>query len=78
MKSFNKKDLKEFIINCWITHDMMWFFHCLQECGIEKTNIINKAASRSLGMVEVKRFKKVFGVEDIKTFAELKNSLKKY
>lgn len=77
MKSLNKKDLKELIIKCWITHDGMWFFHCLQECGIEKTNIINKAASRSLGIVEVKRFKKVFGVEDIKTFAELKEFIEK-
>jgi hypothetical protein len=77
MKLLNKKDLKELIIKCWITHDGMWFFHCLQECGIEKTNIINKAASRSLGIVEVKRFKKVFGVEDIKTFAELKDFIEK-
>jgi|WetSurMetagenome_2_1015567.scaffolds.fasta_scaffold106307_2 hypothetical protein len=28
--------LKKLLIKCRMTHDAMWFYHCLQECGIEK------------------------------------------
>ena len=41
-------ELKELLIKGWMTHDGMWFYHCLQECGIEKTNRINKAAIRAM------------------------------
>ena len=72
MKSLSNKEIKELLFKSWMTHDGMWFFHCLNECGIEKTNKINKAASRSLGIIEIKRFKKAFGIEEIKNFEELK------
>ena len=42
------KELKELLIKCWMTHDAMWFYHCLQECGIEKTNRINRAAVKAV------------------------------
>ena len=77
MKSLNNKELKELLFKSWMTHDGMWFFHCLHECGIEKTNKINKAASRSLGTVEIKRFKKALSIENIKTFKELKQFIDK-
>jgi hypothetical protein len=35
------------------------FSHCLKECGIEKTNKINKEASRTLGTIEINKIKKV-------------------
>lgn len=72
MKSLDKKELKELLNKCWMTHDGMWFYHCLQEFGIEKTNKINKAAIRSLAPIEMKRIKKALGIEDIQTFEELK------
>jgi hypothetical protein len=77
MELLNEKELKELLIKCWMTHDGMWFYHCLKECGIEKTNKINKAASRSLGTLEIKRFKKSFDIDDIKTFEELKEFIEK-
>jgi hypothetical protein len=43
---------------CWMTHDGMWFFHCLQEFGIETTNRLNKAAIKSLSTIEIARVKK--------------------
>ena len=70
MKSLDKKELKELLNKCWMTHDGMWFYHCLQECGIEKTNKINKAAIRSLAPIEMKRIKKALGIEDIQTFEQ--------
>ena len=56
-----------------MTHDGMWFYYCLQECGIEKTNKINKAAIRSLAPIEMKRIKKALGIEDVQTFKELQD-----
>ena len=32
-----KNELKELLNKNWMTHDAMWFYNCLQECGIEKT-----------------------------------------
>lgn len=77
MKSLNKRELKELLIKCWMTHDGMWFFHCLQEFGIEKTNKVNKAAGRSLAAIEIKRIKRAFGIGKIETFEGLKDAVGK-
>lgn len=72
MKSLNEQEIKELIIKSWMTHDGMWFLNSVREIGIEKTNKINKATCRDLGLIESKRYKKAFGIEEIKTFNELK------
>lgn len=71
----NKKELKEILNKCWMTHDAMWFYHCLQECGIEKTNKINLAAMRAMAMIEIQRVKKALGIEKVENFDELKELL---
>jgi hypothetical protein len=63
-----KKELKELLNKCWMTHDAMWFYNCLQECGIEKTNRINRAAVKAMAAVEIKRLKKALGVNRIESF----------
>jgi len=70
----DKKELIELLNKCWMTHDAMWFYHCLQEFGIDKANKMNKAAIRSLAPVEVKRIKKALGMEkvQIETFEAFK------
>lgn len=73
MKSPDKEELKELLNKGWMTHDGMWFFHCLQECGIEKTNRINKAAIKSMAKVEIKRMQKALDVEKIDTFSTFKD-----
>ena len=56
-----------------MTHDGMWFFHCLQEFGIEATNKINKSAIKSLSSIEIKRIKSILGFEkDIESFEEFR------
>jgi len=65
-----KKELKELLNKCWMTHDAMWFYNCLLECGIEKTNKINRAAVRGVAGTEIKRIKKALGVEKLETFGE--------
>jgi Family of unknown function (DUF6125) len=77
MESFADRELKNLIVKNWMTHDAMWFFHCLKECGIEKTNKINRAAVRSMAMIEVKRIKKKFEVERIETFDQFKDFMEK-
>jgi hypothetical protein len=64
--------LKELLIKNWMTHDAMWFYHCAREFGMEKTNVINKAAVRSMAAVEIKRLRKAMGVEGIETFSEFR------
>ena len=53
-----KKELKELLVKCWMTHDAMWFTHCLQECGIDKTSKINREAVKAVAAVEIGGLKK--------------------
>jgi len=70
----DKRELKELLGKCWITHDGMWFYHCQAEHGMEITNRLNKAAIGSLASIEIQRFIKLLQVkdEDLKSFAGLK------
>lgn len=70
-----KQELKEILNKCWMTHDAMWFLHCLQECGIEKTNKINLAAIKAIATIEIQRAKKALGIESVETFKELRELL---
>ena len=71
--SLSKNELKEIMNKNWMTHDAMWFYNCLQEFGIEKTNKINKAAVRDMAAIEIKRIQKAVGVGQINTFDEFKS-----
>jgi hypothetical protein len=65
------KQLKELLNKGWMTHDAMWFYNCLQECGIDQTNRINRAAVKAMAAVEIKRMKKALGAGDIRNFDDL-------
>jgi hypothetical protein len=75
MKTLGKNELKEILIKNWMTHDAMWFYHCSQECGIERTNKINKAAVRAMGIIEIRRIAEAVGIEKVATFEDLKSLL---
>lgn len=49
----------------WLTHDAMWFMHCMRAVGMAKTNEINRAAVRSMAQVEIKRLRRALGVQRI-------------
>jgi hypothetical protein len=72
MKRPEKDELKEILVKNWMTHDAMWFYHCLRESGIETTNRINKAAIRNMSAIEIKRIKKTVGAGNLETWAEFK------
>lgn len=71
MRSLSTQELQELLTKCWMTHDGMWFYHCIQECGIQKANAINKAAIRSLAAVEIARIKKAFGLESFQCLQDI-------
>ena len=73
--SLSKNELKEILNKNWMTHDAMWFYNCLREFGIEKTNKINKASIRGMAAIEIKRIKKAVGANQINTFDEFKSFL---
>ncbi len=70
----NKHQLKELLVKCWMTHDGSWFYNCVKMLGIEKANRLNKAAIKSLSVIEVQRVLKALGDEKLKieTFDQLK------
>ena len=72
MKSLEKAELKELLNKCWMTHDGMWFFHCMSECGMEKANKVNRAAIRSMSAIEIERIQKAFGISEIRDAQGLK------
>ena len=73
VQNISHKEIIDLLGKCWMTHDGMWFFHCLQEFGIEATNKINKSAIQSLASIEIKRIKHVLGIEkNIEIFEEFK------
>ena len=68
-----QKEVIDLLNKCWMTHDGMWFFHCLQELGIKATNKLNKSAITSLAAIEVQRVQKTAGLENkITNFADFK------
>jgi len=71
-EELSRKEITDLLHRGWMSHDGMWFFHCLKEFGIEKANQLNKAAIRSLAPLEMKRLKKLLGVEKIETFENFK------
>ncbi|MBU0991377.1 MAG: hypothetical protein KJ737_02690 [Proteobacteria bacterium] len=64
LSRIDKLDIKELLSKGWITHDAMWFYHSLEEVGIEKTNKINRAAVKSMATIEAMRIKKALGFQD--------------
>ncbi len=71
MEVMSKDDVKELLIKGWMTHDAMWFYNCLQECGMEATNKINRQAVRMMSMIEARRITKAMGMDKVLTFNDL-------
>ena len=79
LDAVDKKTLRELLSKCWMTHDAMWFYHCLQATDIETTNKVNLAAVRAMAGIEVQRLRRLIGLapdqspkdlEELKSFFE--------
>jgi hypothetical protein len=68
----DKTELRDVLVRNWMTHDAMWFANSLRHFGIDKTNQLNKAATRAMAAIEATRLKKLLGVDKITTFDDLK------
>lgn len=75
MKAMNPDELRELLNKCWMTHDGLWFRHCLDECGMEGANRVNRAAARSIGANEVRRVVKAFGLNPAASIQDLQGVL---
>ena len=64
-------EMADLLKKSWMTHDALWFRSCLEACGIEKTNQINRAAIYGAAKIEVKRLARRLGVEQIASFDAL-------
>jgi hypothetical protein len=73
LNKIEKRDLRDLLGKGWLTHDGMWFLHSCQELGVEKANVLNKAAIRSLAPIEIKRIKNILGIggQKIENFEDL-------
>ncbi len=60
-KNISQKETVDLLNKCWMTHDGMWFFHCLKEFGIDVTNRLNKSAIKSLSSIEIQRIRNSLG-----------------
>ena len=79
LESLTREDVVDLLNRCWMTHDGMWFFHCLNEFGIDKANEMNRAAISSLVPMEIARMKDALGIEkeEIATLEEFKDFFSK-
>ncbi|MGA2331326.1 MAG: DUF6125 family protein [Syntrophales bacterium] len=74
VRALQEEEIIELLNRCWMTHDGMWFYHCLKNFGIEKANELNKAAIRLLAPMEIDRITKALGLEKrIENFQEFKD-----
>ncbi len=80
-EDFRQEEIIDLLNKCWMTHDGMWFFFCLQENGIEATNRLNKTAIKMLSAIEIARVKKALDCEapgqDMDTFKAFFNEAAK-
>lgn len=63
-ETIDKSQLRDILCSTWMRHDAMWFYHCSNEIGMERTNKINRAAVRDMALFEAKRLKNLLGYQD--------------
>jgi hypothetical protein len=72
IKSPEREELRQLLIKGWMTHDAMWFRHCVEACGIETANRVNQAAVRSMAAVEIRRLTKALGIAEVRSMDALR------
>ncbi|MFZ2634524.1 MAG: DUF6125 family protein [Desulfosalsimonadaceae bacterium] len=62
LDKIEKTEIRDLLGKGWLTHDGMWFYHTWQEFGIEKANVLNRAAIKAMAPFEIARMKRVLGI----------------
>ncbi|OHD65849.1 MAG: hypothetical protein A2176_03260 [Spirochaetes bacterium RBG_13_51_14] len=73
------EQIRDYLAKGWLTHDGMWFYHVCTDVGMEKANTLNRAAIRSMAVLEVKRTRDILGFANrrIESFDEIYDYLQK-
>jgi len=74
IRKLDKREVIELLNKCWMTHDGMWFYHCMQKFGIGVANRLNKEAIASMAPMEVAKIRETLGISKrkLETFEEFK------
>lgn len=74
LEEITKEELIDLENRCWMTHDGMWFYSCLNRFGIDEANRMNKSAIKNLAPFEIERTKKAIGYnkQTIETFDDFR------
>lgn len=75
MTTLENSELRELLVKSWLTHDAMWFRHCVEECGITVANRVNKAAVRSMAAIEIRRLVDALEIGEVRTMEALRDLL---
>ena len=67
-----REEIRDLLGKGWLTHDGMWFYSASRALGVDKANALNKAAIKSQAPLELGRAMKILGMEEFRTFDELK------
>ncbi len=80
LDKLDKEEMRDIITLGWAVHDGTWFYHALQEFGIDAANKLNKAALKSLSALEMQRISVQLGMGNnrIKNIEELNNFIVEY
>lgn len=78
ISEIDKHEIVDLLNKNWMTHDGMWFYHCVQSLGIKAANRLNRAVIDTLAPLEIARLKKALGFtgERIESFEALKEFFK--
>ncbi len=57
--------VRDLLLRNWMTHDAMWFREAVTRRGIAEANAINRAAVRSMAVVEAGRIRRLIGLEAV-------------
>ena len=60
-RSLQGEELKEFLVNNWLTHDALWYGEVASRFGMAEASPMNLRVCRALGKIEFKRFLKATG-----------------
>ncbi len=73
LQQISPEKIRDYLAKGWLTHDGMWLYNAITSLGIEKANVLNRAAIRSMAPLEMQRTMKILGItrESIVSFEDL-------
>lgn len=70
--ALDRTELKGLLLRNWMTHDAMWFASAVDQLGIAQANRLNLSAVHGMAAIEAKRIRKILGLEEVRSNADLR------